>query len=321
MARGGINKALVHAARDALLGRGLHPSIDLVRVELGNTGSKSTIQRYLKELNSIQAANQAPPGTLNEKLTTLVSSLAEQLKQEAREAVADEQEQLEQQQVSYAQERAQLRERLEQSLTTITHLTGELEQQRQCERGLRELLQDSEGERQQLRQLVAGQQQLLEERAQQLQSLEDKHQHAREGLEHYRQEQLNQRGQELRRHDEQTNQLRQELRSLQNVQLAKQEELVQVYREQERLLNEHRALHTELRQKTQTLHETQQAHDALATKRQQLQTDHAVLRERVKPYLLRHREDRRQLREFARHIETLQALLRQLTPPSKPGVN
>lgn len=49
MARGGINKALVHAARDALLGRGLHPSIDLVRVELGNTGSKSTIQRYLKE--------------------------------------------------------------------------------------------------------------------------------------------------------------------------------------------------------------------------------------------------------------------------------
>lgn len=133
MARGGINKALVHAARDALLGRGLHPSIDLVRVELGNTGSKSTIQRYLKELNNSQAANLAPLPTLNEKLTTLVSSLAEELTQEAREAVADEQEQLAQQQASFAQ--AQLRERLEQSLTTITHLTGELEQQRQCERG------------------------------------------------------------------------------------------------------------------------------------------------------------------------------------------
>lgn len=206
MARGGINKALVHAARDALLGRGLHPSIDLVRVELGNTGSKSTIQRYLKELNGNLAANSAPPPNLSEKLNTLVSSLAEQLKQEARDSVAAEQEQLERQQASYAQAHAQLGERLEQSQTTISHLTGELEQQRQRERMLREQLQDSEGERQQLRQLVAGQQQILEERAQQLQSLEDKHQHAREGLEHYRQEQLAQRGQELRRHDEQTNQ-------------------------------------------------------------------------------------------------------------------
>ncbi|PBJ18985.1 Chromosome partition protein Smc [Pseudomonas sp. ACN8] len=315
MARGGINKALVHAARDALLGRGLHPSIDLVRVELGNTGSKSTIQRYLKELNGSLAANPAPPPTLNEKLTTLVSSLAEQLKQEARDAVADEQEQLERQQASYAQAHAQLGERLEQSQTTITHLTGELEQQRQCERMLREQLQDSEGERQQLRQLVAGQQQILEERAQQLQSLEDKHQHAREGLEHYRQEQLAQRGQELHRHDEQTNQLRQELRSLQNAQLAKQEELVTVYREQERLRNEHRVLHAQLRQQSQTLRDTQQAHDAQTTKLQQLQTEYAVLRERVKPYLLQHRENRRQMREQARQIETLQTLLRQLTPP------
>jgi len=314
MARGGINKALVHAARDALIGRGLHPSIDLVRVELGNTGSKSTIQRYLKELSGSQAANHAPPPTLSEKLTTFVSSLAEQLKQEAREAVADEQENLEQQQASYAQERTHLRERLEQSLATISHLTGELEQQRQCERELREQLQDSEGDRQGLRQVVAGQQQILEERAAQLQSLEDKHQHAREALEHYRQEQLAQRGQELRRHDEQTQQLRQELRSLQNAQLSKQEELVHVHREQERLFNEHRALQAQLRQETRTLRGTERAHDALATQLQLLKTEHAVLRERVKPYLLRHREDRRQLREQARQIETLQTLLHQMTP-------
>lgn len=315
MARGGINKALVHAARDALIGRGLRPSIDLVRVELGNTGSKSTIQRYLKELGGSLAANHAPPPSLSEKLSTLVSSLAEQLKQEALEAVADEQEQLERQQASFAQERAQLRERLEQSLTTITQLTGELEQQRQCERLLHEQLQDSEGERQQLRQLVASQQQILEERAQQLQSLEDKHQHAREGLEHYRQEQLAQRGQELRRHDEQTNQLRQELRSLQNVQTAKQEELVAVYREQERLRNEFRVQQERLRQQAKSLHDSQHTNDVLHEQLRQSLTEQAVLRERVKPYLLQHRESRRQLREQARQIETLQTLLRQLTPP------
>lgn len=50
MARAGINKALVQDACDALRARGVHPSIDAVRVELGNTGSKSTIQRFLKEL-------------------------------------------------------------------------------------------------------------------------------------------------------------------------------------------------------------------------------------------------------------------------------
>lgn len=102
---------------------------------------------------------------------------------------------------------------------------------------------------------------------------------------------------------------------MQNAQLVKQEELVQVYREQERLRNEHRVVHAQLRQQTRTLRDTQQAHDALATKLQHLQTEYAVLRERVKPYLLQHRENRRQLREQARQIETLQTLLRQLTPP------
>ncbi|VAW55751.1 Tn4651 auxiliary cointegrate resolution protein T, partial [hydrothermal vent metagenome] len=50
MARGGINKALVQQALEALMSKGQNPSIDAIRVELGNTGSKSTIHRHLKEL-------------------------------------------------------------------------------------------------------------------------------------------------------------------------------------------------------------------------------------------------------------------------------
>ena len=34
-----------------ILARGEHPSIDAVRIEMGNTGSKTTIHRYLKELD------------------------------------------------------------------------------------------------------------------------------------------------------------------------------------------------------------------------------------------------------------------------------
>ncbi|MFX6330932.1 DNA-binding protein, partial [Acinetobacter baumannii] len=50
MARTGLYKSEVKKARDSLLALGRHPSVDAVRVELGNTGSKTTIHKYLKEL-------------------------------------------------------------------------------------------------------------------------------------------------------------------------------------------------------------------------------------------------------------------------------
>lgn len=40
MARGGINKAIVQKARQALLARGEHPSIDAVRIELATQGPR-----------------------------------------------------------------------------------------------------------------------------------------------------------------------------------------------------------------------------------------------------------------------------------------
>jgi hypothetical protein len=54
MARTGIGKSEVQRARDRLLARHTHPSIDAVRAELGHTGSKTTIQRYLRVSISIQ---------------------------------------------------------------------------------------------------------------------------------------------------------------------------------------------------------------------------------------------------------------------------
>jgi len=47
--RAGIYKSDVLRARAKLLARGIYPSIDSVRAELG-TGSKSTIHRYIKEI-------------------------------------------------------------------------------------------------------------------------------------------------------------------------------------------------------------------------------------------------------------------------------
>lgn len=83
MARAGIDRHAVQQARDALQARGDNPSIDAVRIELGNTGSKSTIHRYLKEL-------EQPPVTLENStclsapISQLVAQLATQLQQEGQ---------------------------------------------------------------------------------------------------------------------------------------------------------------------------------------------------------------------------------------------
>mgnify|MGYP003344303387 CR=1 FL=1 len=50
MARAGLSRLDVKRARDSLAAQGQHPSIDAIRIALGNTGSKTTIHRYLKEL-------------------------------------------------------------------------------------------------------------------------------------------------------------------------------------------------------------------------------------------------------------------------------
>jgi len=83
MARGGINKALVQKARSALLARGVHPSIDSVRVELGNTGSKTTISRYLQELEATDIRPQSDPKRLSDELSAFVDQLLKRLLEEA----------------------------------------------------------------------------------------------------------------------------------------------------------------------------------------------------------------------------------------------
>jgi hypothetical protein len=50
MARSGLTKSQVRTCREQLLAEGRYPSVDAVRLGLGNTGSKSTIHRFLKEL-------------------------------------------------------------------------------------------------------------------------------------------------------------------------------------------------------------------------------------------------------------------------------
>jgi hypothetical protein len=87
MARTGLSKSQIKETRDRLIADGKYPSVDAVRMALGNTGSKSTIHRYLKELE----AEAAEPGERREDtaraLHALVDQLADKLHAEAEQRI------------------------------------------------------------------------------------------------------------------------------------------------------------------------------------------------------------------------------------------
>ena len=89
MARGGLYKSDIQKARDTLRAQGKHPSVDAVRVALGNTGSKTTIHRYLKELEEEEGQGLGAKVAVSEALQDLVGRLAARLHEEAEAIVAE----------------------------------------------------------------------------------------------------------------------------------------------------------------------------------------------------------------------------------------
>ncbi len=83
MARSGLYKTDVQRARDALLAQGKKPSVDAVRVALGNTGSKTTIHRYLRELDEEEGPGVGGQAAVSDALQDLVGRLAARLHDEA----------------------------------------------------------------------------------------------------------------------------------------------------------------------------------------------------------------------------------------------
>ncbi|SFU41735.1 DNA-binding protein [Pseudomonas sp. OV546] len=314
MARSGINKAQVQCARDALLARGLVPSIEAVRTELGHTGSKTTINRYLREL--ADAEPQPPRVSLSEELQAFIQSVAARLAREAQDSVAADRARLEHQQAAYQQQRAVDSARFEQLQIAHTAQGDEYRVLSQREVELNSQLQRIEGERQRLEEACRQQVKLLEERLGQIRSLEMKHQQAREAMSHYREQHQIQRQEELQRHAEQMGQAQIEMRGLREQLTVRQEELTQLYRDLERTNSAHGHLQQQLRQLERQVALTQQQRvsqdAALAKSRQDGETmasDLAAQHEKAKYYLLAHRQDQRLIRAQAKQINRLQAFM------------
>ena len=240
MARGGINKAVVQKARQSLLAKGINPSIDAVRVELGNTGSKTTINRYLKEIESHDPRPMSSRERIGDELNALVESLLDRLMEEGDESIAQARSEFDFQRVGLEvkiiglqSELASTRQELETQKAAIEAQTTDLQT---THSSLQAELTRNAGLNQRCTDLEV----LITDKDKQIQSLEDKHVHARGALEHYRESVKDQRDQDQRRHESQLHEVHVEQRKLQETLVVKQDELTRLNRDNERLLGESR---------------------------------------------------------------------------------
>lgn len=247
MARGGINKALVKLALERLACKGEHPSIDAVRVELGNTGSKTTISRYLAELNDDAASRLGGKTSLSDTLSELVGHLAAQLHREAEEIIEDAKEtNLTAMSILQARVTASDQAHVE-AKRHIALLESQLASFKQSQLATANESQERLLNIERLTQALHDKDVHIVTKDNHITSLEEKHQHARQALEHYRDSVKEQREQDQRRHETQVQQLQAEIRQLNQTISIKQSDITQLNKDNSRLATEISEVRKQLR--------------------------------------------------------------------------
>lgn len=202
MARAGLTRSAVKRAGDALVAQGQNPSIDAIRIALGNTGSKTTIHRYLKELEEEEGTSLTRTASLSDAIQDLVARLAARLHEEAQALV-------DQQASASATQRQQVQTEMAKLAMELTTLQAQFtaaaaaalssEQDTHADTRLALHRRDLDVER--LTQQVRDQTARLAEQESFRKSLEEKLAHAHAALEHFRTAAREQREQEARRHE------------------------------------------------------------------------------------------------------------------------
>jgi len=269
MARTGLLKSDVKKARDSLLAQQINPSVDAVRVALGNTGSKTTIHKYLKELDADGSTALGTHVSLSEALQDLVSRLAMQLQTEA-DARIDE---IRAQGIEKERKHGATIAELQATVTALNNQISRLEAKSFHDKAsntvLQEALQQETLSRHTADQQVSDLKDRLAENESHRQSLEEKHQHAREALDHYRQSVKEQRDQDQRRHEQQVQQLQAEMRQLQQGIVVKQDEMTRLNQDAARLVSELSHAKKQVYDQQLQLHQLTQKFESLQAVEQQ----------------------------------------------------
>ncbi len=252
MARGGVNLAVVQKARSSLLMRGVYPSIDAVRVEIGNTGSKTTIARYLKQLES-PGSEANPRERMSGALRGVVETLLDQVQEEGSQVFLEARAEFEHKRKLLVSRTEALETELDEVKLRFRAQGDVLTAQTEELKTTQSTLQTEITRNARLSQSKSDLEVRIQEKDGQIQSLEQKHTHAREALEHYRASVKEQRDQDLSRHESQVYQMQQELTVIQQTLMVKQEESSRLIRDNERLIGESRQQTKEVSQQRDAL--------------------------------------------------------------------
>ncbi len=306
MARGGINKAVVQTARLAILARGENPSIDAVRIEMGNTGSKTTIHRYLKELDESETRVTITEAPIDDELGELVARLAQRLKEKAQEPIDQALAQFEQQKAALLAQLEALEETHGQLKQQFDIQAAALAEESAALQTTSTSLQTEQTRNAGLSQACSDYELRINDKDEQIRSLEEKHLHARDALEHYRNAIKEQREQEQRRHEGQLQQVQAELHQAQRSAMVRQDEITQLHRDNERLLIEHRVTSKELT----ALQEQSRKDQAQQLKQSEqvslIDSERTLLQERLRVALLESQSRQEALSEHQHSNKTLE---------------
>lgn len=306
MARGGINKAVVQTARLAILARGENPSIDAVRIEMGNTGSKTTIHRYLKELDDSETRLTITEAPIDDELGELVARLAQRLKEKAQEPIDLAQAQFEQQKTALLAQVEALEEAHSQLKQQCDIQAAALAEESAALQTASTSLQIEQTRNAGLSQACSDYELRISDKDEQIRSLEEKHLHARDALEHYRNAIKEQREQEQRRHEGQVQQLQAELRQAQQSAMVRQDEITQLHRDNERLLIEHRVTTKELAVLQEQSRKDQAQQLKLSEQISRVESDRTLIQERLRVAMLESQSRQEALAEHQQTNKTLE---------------
>ena len=306
MARGGINKAVVQTARLAILARGENPSIDAVRIEMGNTGSKTTIHRYLKELDDSENRLTITEAPIDDELGELVARLAQRLKEKAQEPIDLALAQFEQHKAALLaqvqtleQAHAELKQQFDIQAAALAEESAALQTAGTS-------LQTEQTRNAGLSQACSDYELRISDKDEQIRSLEEKHLHARDALEHYRNAIKEQREQEQRRHEGQLQQVQAELRQAQQSAMVRQDEITQLHRDNERLLIEHRVTAKELAALQEQTRKDQALQQKLSEQVSLIESERTLLQERLRVAVLESQSRQEALSEHQQSNKSLE---------------
>jgi len=238
MSRSGLTKNMVKQARDVLISQNKYPSVDAVRIELGNTGSKSTIHKYLKELEEDGEQSIGQNLSVSETIQSLVIRLAEQLHIEANVEIEKIKETSQINEERFKEEIQALRNELSQTKMILQECDTGMNEQQKINEILKISLDQEIIAKNRLEQQVVNLNESLKQNKEYLCSLEEKFKHAQQSLDHYRESVKEQRQQDLRRFDHQIQSLQAEARQLQQTIIVKQDKLNELSLEKNKLTTE-----------------------------------------------------------------------------------